>query len=466
MSSKKRITVALVSLGCPKNLVDSEKMMAMLAQAGCVVGAPVGEADVIVVNTCGFIQAAKDESLAVIREALGHKAGGRARRVVVAGCLSNRDGPELLKSLPGVDAIIGVNNREDIVAAVCGTGVPPVSSSVGYAHREDEETHGRDAHATLDDAGRFRLTPRHTAYLRISEGCSQKCTFCTIPAIRGPFRSKAPAQVLAEARELVSDGAIELNIIGQDTTSYGMDLGRGVTLARLLRQLERIDGLRWIRLLYAYPMRFGDSLVRLIGDSEKILPYVDLPLQHISDSVLRRMGRRVARQTIVRLLESLKRQVPGIVIRSTFIVGFPGESDEDFQELLAFIKEFRFGALGVFEFSPEKGTPAARLDHAVPAEVKHRRAEDIMLAQQKIVAAANQRMIGKRIDVLVDGQNAAGQTVGRYYGQAPDIDGLCIFKKTGSGIRGSGSESSGLATGQIVSSKVVGFDNYDLIVSK
>jgi ribosomal protein S12 methylthiotransferase len=452
MSSRKQITVALVSLGCPKNLVDSEKMMALLAQARCVVGAPVGEADVIVVNTCGFIQAAKDESLAVIREALGHKAGGRARRVVVAGCLSNREGTKLKKSLPGVDAIIGVNNREDIVAAVMGLG----GRGTKHTFANSAKVWRPDA-TGLDDAGRFRLTPRHTAYLRISEGCSQKCTFCTIPAIRGPFRSKAPAQVLAEANELVGDGAIELNIIGQDTTSYGMDLGRGVTLARLLGQLEKIDGLRWIRLLYAYPMRFGDSLVRLIGDSEKVLPYVDLPLQHICNRVLRRMGRRVTRKKTLHLLESLRRVVPGAVIRSTFIVGFPGESDADFQELLAFVKDFGFGALGVFEFSPEEGTPAARLDQAVPEEVKHQRTKEIMLAQQNIVLAANKRMVGKRIDVLVDGQNAAGQMVGRYYGQAPDIDGICIFGKSGFG-------SKKPATGTIVSAKVVGFDNYDLIV--
>jgi ribosomal protein S12 methylthiotransferase len=238
-----------------------------------------------------------------------------------------------------------------------------------------------------------------------------------------------------------------------------------VTLARLLSQLEKIEGLRWIRLLYAYPMRFGDSLVRMIGDSDKIVPYVDLPLQHISDRVLRRMGRRVTRKKIMRLLESLRRTVPGVVVRSTFIVGFPGETDEDSRELLAFIQDFGFGALGVFEFSPEEGTPAARLDGAVPADVKHRRAEEIMLAQQEIVAAANKRMIGKRIDVLVDGQNAAGQTVGRYYGQAPDIDGQCLFAKTGIGIRdpGLGSKEPPLA-GRIVSAKVVGFDGYDLIV--
>jgi ribosomal protein S12 methylthiotransferase len=451
MRSKKPITVALVSLGCPKNLVDSEKMMALLAQAGCVVGAPVGEADVIVVNTCGFIQAAKDESLAVIGEAIGHKAGGRARRVVVAGCLSNREGDKLLKSLPGVDAIIGVNNREDIVKAVMG-----VASGQGSGDSKTLATDHRPLTTALEDAGRFRLTPRHTAYLRISEGCSQKCTFCTIPAIRGPFRSKAPAQVLAEATELVADGAIELNIIGQDTTSYGMDLGRGVTLARLLAQVEKINGLRWIRLLYAYPMRFGDSLVRLMAESEKILPYVDLPLQHISDCVLRRMGRRVTRAKIQKLLESLRRMVPGVVVRSTFIVGFPGESDADFRELLAFVKDFGFGALGVFEFSPEEGTPAAWLDGVVPAEVKRQRAEEIMLAQQKIVAAANKRMIGKRIDVLVDGVNAQGQTVGRYYGQAPDIDGLCIFGKT------KGRKTP--AAGAIASAKVVGFDGYDLII--
>ncbi|MCK4602670.1 MAG: radical SAM protein, partial [Phycisphaerae bacterium] len=275
--------------------MDSEKMLALLAEGGCIVGAAMEDADVIVVNTCGFLAAARDESLEVISEALEQKKAGKARRVVVAGCLVNRDAEKLYKIRPDIDAIVGVNNREDVLAAV--TGNKRVTKILPC---------GKSLHS---DAGRFRLTPRHTAYLRISEGCSQKCTFCTIPAIRGPFRSKPPQTVIAEARELLADGAVELNIIGQDTTGYGMGLTGGTNLADLLRELNRLRGIRWIRLLYAYPRRFGDKLIAEIADCEKVVPYVDLPLQHICDPILRAMGRGVSRKSIEKLLVKLRGRI-------------------------------------------------------------------------------------------------------------------------------------------------------------
>jgi ribosomal protein S12 methylthiotransferase len=454
--------VALVSLGCPKNLVDSEKMMALLAEGGCTVGAPMDEADVIVVNTCGFLSAAREESLGVIREALAHKAAGPARRVVVAGCLVNRDAEKLFDLAPGIDAIVGVNDRDDLLKAVIPTNKKASSNAVFQSSIVNRPS----SIPIVSDAGRFRLTPRHTAYLRISEGCSQKCTFCTIPSIRGPFRSKPPQDVLAEASELITDGAVELNVIGQDTTSYGMDLTHGTqpvgfaesnegsnenNLAHLLRSLSELDGVRWVRLMYAYPNRFNDALIDAMSSCEKIVPYVDLPLQHISDGVLRRMGRRVTRAKTETLLDKLRRRVPGIAIRTTFIVGFPGETQAQFEELLKFVKEFRFDALGVFEFSPEEGTPAARLKGRVAPEVAAERARAVMLVQQKIVFAANRRRVGQPIEVLVDGIDSQGRCVGRHAGQSPDIDSVCILKKKS-------------PPGKFVRAKVVGADGYDLIV--
>jgi ribosomal protein S12 methylthiotransferase len=462
MTRKSKTTrVALVSLGCPKNLVDSEKMLALLAEGGCTVGAPMDEADVIVVNTCGFLSAAREESLGVVREALAHKSAGRARRVIVAGCLVNRDAEKLFDLVPGIDAIVGVNDRDDLLKAI--TLISKKTSTKGVFQSSIVNCKS----SILSDAGRFRLTPRHTAYLRISEGCSQRCTFCAIPSIRGPFRSKRPQDVLSEARELIADGAVELNVIGQDTTSYGMDLRTHGTpsvgftenhnnmektdLSHLMNSLSELEGVRWVRLMYAYPIRFTDALIDAMASSEKIVPYVDLPLQHISDGVLRRMGRRVTRARVETLLDKLRRRVKDIAIRTTFIVGFPGETAAQFAELLKFVKDFKFDALGVFEFSPEEGTPAARMDNQVPRELAARRAGQIMLAQRKIAFAANRRRVGKTVEVLVDGLDAKGRCIARHAGQAPDIDSVCILKKK-------------KTPGTFVRAKVVGADGYDLIV--
>jgi len=430
------ITVAIVSLGCPKNLIDSEKICAHLAEGGCVVGAPMDEADVIVVNTCGFLSAARQESLAVIAEAVACKRTGRARRVVVAGCLVNRDAEKLYDLAEGIDAVVGVNDRDDILRAIRGEQRATLISPPG---------------AAVSDAGRFRLTPRHTAYLRIAEGCGQKCTFCTIPAIRGPFRSKRPADVLAEAAELIADGTVELNVIAQDTTSYGMDLAGQTDLADLLAELDGPEGATWIRLMYAYPLRFTDKLIDAIAAAEHVLPYVDIPLQHVADGVLRRMGRGVDRADVERLLTKLRSRVPNVAIRTTFIVGFPGETEAQFAELLEFVEDFGFDAMGVFEFSPEEGTPAARLSGAVPDDVKADRAEQLMLAQQQIAFAANEQAIGQTIDVLVDGADNEDRSVGRHAGQAPEVDSVCILTEPAE-------------AGGIIAAEVVGWADYDLLV--
>jgi ribosomal protein S12 methylthiotransferase len=414
--------VALVSLGCPKNLVDSERMLALLAEGGCVVAAPLDRCDVILINTCGFLASARQESLEAIAEAVGRKRRGKARRVVVAGCLANRDARKLYAAAPGIDAVVGVNDRDEILAAVLGRGRftrltpcpgrnPPIAS----------------------DTGRFRLTPRHTAYLRIAEGCSRRCTFCTIPSIRGPLRSKPPDRVLEEAAELIADGAVELNIIGQDTTSYGRDLGGRCDLAMLLRRLDNLKGLRWLRLMYAYPDRVNHRLIDAMAECRRVVRYLDIPLQHVADPVLRRMGRGTSRRTLETLLADLRRRMDDIVIRTTFIVGFPGETDRDFQELPRFVRDFRFGAVGVFPFSPEEGTAAAAMPDQVLPPVQAARVEELMLAQQEVAFQINQRMIGRPIEVLVDGgssqNDSPGRCFGRYYGQAPEVDSVCLLKR-------------------------------------
>jgi len=450
--------VALVSLGCPKNLIDSERMLALLAEGGCVVGAPASRADVILINTCGFLASARRESLEAITEAVGRKSRGKTRhgvpaatycggvpRVVVAGCLATRDAEALYAAAPGIDAIVGVNDRDEILYAVLGKG------RITRLGRCQPASPGRNL-PIASDAGRFRLTPRHTAYLRIAEGCSQQCTFCTIPAIRGPLRSKPPQMVLEEAAELIADGAVELNIVGQDTTSYGHDLGGRCDLAMLLRRLDSLSGLRWLRLMYAYPRRFSRRLIDAMADCPRVVHYLDLPLQHVADPILRRMGRGTSRRTIETLLASLRRRMGDVVIRTTFIVGFPGEGDKEFQELLSFVRDFRFAALGAFEFSPEEGTPAARMPGQVPPDVKAARAEELMLAQQEIAFQANRRMAGRELEILVDGVDPTGRCVGRYYGQAPEVDSVCLLKRR-------------RLAGRFHRLRVVGWDRYDLVVN-
>ncbi len=427
----------MVSLGCPKNLVDSEVLAGHLGTAGMVVGAPMDDADVILINTCGFLQASREESLEVIAEAVELKATGRAKRVVVAGCLVNRDGEALLHVVPGIDAVVSVNDRDAIVSAVCGDGPATLISPAGPVG---------------SDLGRLRLTPSHTAYLRIAEGCDQKCTYCTIPSIRGPLRSKPLPAVLAEARDLIADGAIELNVIAQDTTTYGRDLRDpdATDTATLLNALDGLDGVGWIRLLYAYPNSFTDDLIAVMAGADHILPYVDMPLQHISDAVLKRMGRQVTRKEIEALLGKLRRAMPAIAIRTTFIVGFPGETDEQFAELLAFVKEFEFDAMGAFEYSPEPGTPAATMDGQVPDAVKAARAEQLMLAQQAIAFTANAAAVGQEIDVLVDGMDNTGACIARHTGQAPEVDSVCLLTEP-------------VDAGSVVAATIIDWQDYDLV---
>lgn len=404
------------------------------------------------VNTCGFLAASREEAHREIARAVAMKRRGRCRRVVVAGCLVERDGRQLLTDVPGIDALVGVHRREEIVEAVLEGLEGATGRVAGAASRRAPDLHLGPYHPHIAlDTARLRLTPRHYAYLRISEGCDQKCTFCTIPAIRGPMRSKTPEAVLAEARELIADGVFELNLIGQDTTSYGRDIGYAPGLAGLLRALDGLEGVGWVRLLYAYPSEFGDDVIDAIGRCDRVVKYVDLPLQHISDRILKRMRRRVTRAGTERLLQRLRDRIPGVAIRTTFIAGFPGETQAEFEELLAFVRAMKFSAVGVFPYSTEPDTPAGRMPDALPTAERQARADAIMAVQQEVAFEAARAWRGRFLDVLVDRPLRRGRHVGRHAGQAPEVDAVtCLL-------------GGRVKPGQVVRALCEGSEGYDLI---
>jgi len=493
--------IAFVSLGCPKNLVDSEKMLGLLRESGYHLVAEDDEADAIVINTCGFLEASKDESLEVINEAIERKNAGGLQRVVVAGCLVQRHRAKMLEWSPGIDAMIGVFDRDHIIEAVSGVrptregspleddGAPKywIAGNALQAARERGipttglTVHGADRKGLgyfEDDSNRVRLTPRHWAYLRVSEGCNQKCAFCTIPSIRGKMRSKPVETILAEARDLFRDGAFELNLIGQDTTSYGYDIGydgAGEGLIGLLRGLHETAnafGGGWIRLMYVYPTYFTDAMIDAIASLSNIVKYIDIPLQHMSDNMLKTMRRNITRGEQETLLYKLRERIPGVAIRTTFITGFPGETDDDHADLMTFIEDFQFDMMGVFRYSREPGTPAGTMDldpslH-VPDVVKAARERELMLLQQDI-AFENAAYVAERssqFDVLIDdvaagettGRSTTGVTddgtlfVGRCYHQAPQVDSLTYVHS-----------QEPLIAGELVRCTIIDSDGYDLI---
>jgi len=422
-------SVAFVSLGCPKNLVDSEKMLGLLAEAGCpIVSEASGMAEVMVVNTCGFLAASRDEAIEVLRQAAELKQEGKVKRLVAAGCLVQRDGQSLLEEVPQIDALLGVHNRGDIVRAV--TGRSPAELRNRVSNTDDGRLFLGAYHpnswvgANRSDRTRLRLTPSHYAYLRISEGCDQKCTFCTIPSIRGPMHCKTVDEIMAEAGELIADGAREILLIGQDTTSYGRDIGDGPGLAGLLRTLNALDGVKWLRLMYAYPSDFTDEMIDAIAGCEKVTKYIDIPLQHINDRMLKAMYRRVTRKQTESLLEKLRDRIPGVAIRTTLIAGFPGETEAQFEELRDFVRDFGFDLLGVFGYSNEPGTPAHRIEGHLPAETIQDRVEALMLTQQAVAFAKAAARVGDVFEVMIDDYGRDGIYPARHQGQAPQVDSL------------------------------------------
>jgi ribosomal protein S12 methylthiotransferase len=441
-------TYAFVSLGCPKNLVDSEKMLGTLALDGyTLVSEPAG-ADFVIVNTCGFIEQSRAESKAVIREMLDLKKAGQTGGVIVAGCLPQRLGPALLDELPEIDHIVGVFGRDEINRVA--------DHLIGH-RREQRELFRPAPIAALDDRSRLRITPRHYAYLKISEGCDRTCTFCSIPKMRGKHITKPIEMVVQEARELAGDGVRELNIVAQDTTYYGLDLYGKTRLADLLKELEQVEGIDWIRLLYLYPIHFSDELIDTIAGSSKILPYLDMPLQHINDNMLKRMQRRVNRAQTVELIEKLRDRIENLVLRTTFIVGFPGETDVQFEELKNFVAEAEFERMGVFTYSYEPDTPATKLSDHLPEEIKNERRDELMELQQEIAFGFGDSLVGYELDVLIDESVGDGVWAGRAFCDAPEIDGVVYVSEEAL------AEGETLSPGQMVPVEILERKDYDLI---
>lgn len=434
-------TYAFVSLGCPKNLVDSEKMLGTLALDGYALVSDPDGADFVIVNTCGFIESSRAESKSVIREMLELKRAGRTRGVIVAGCLPERIGGSLLDEMPDIDHIVGVFGRDEINRVA--------DHLIGGA-REQREVFRPAPVKALDDRSRLRITPQHFAYLKISEGCDRTCTFCSIPSMRGKHVTKPIEMVIEEARELAADGVRELNLVAQDTTYYGLDLYGEVRLRQLLEELENVEGIDWIRLMYLYPVHFHDDLIDTIAGSKKILPYLDMPLQHINDTMLKRMQRRVNRAQTEELVGKLRERIPNLVLRTTFITGFPGETDEQFLELRDFIERTRFERMGVFTYSYEPGTPATRLDGHLDESIKEARRAELMELQQQIAFEFGESLVGYELDVLIDEQTEDGLWIGRSYADAPEIDGVVYVS------------GEGIQVGQMIPVEITEAQEYDL----
>jgi len=408
--------VGFMSLGCPKNLVDSEVMLGHLRLKGFTLTPRIEEAEVLVVNTCGFIDSAKRESVEAILEAASMKEKGACRKLVVAGCLVERYRDELLADMPEIDAVLGTRDVEHI-AEVIGADARTFEPERDPAYLYDERS------------PRLLTTPKASAYLKISEGCDHACAFCIIPALRGGQRSRSVASVVAEARQLVAQGVLEINLVGQDTTDYGRDFGDPDALEKLVRALGAVDGLAWVRVHYAYPNRLTDGFLHALAETPNACAYLDMPLQHADAALLKAMARGGSRKSFLRLLEKARRIVPGLVVRSNFIVGFPGEDEAAFAELKGFVEEARFDHVGVFTYSAEEGTPAFALGDPVPERSKQKRRRLLLEAQQKIARTLNRAREGQVLEVLVEGVHEETELIlkGRWRGQAPEVDGSVLI---------------------------------------
>ena len=413
------VKVGMVSLGCPKNQMDAELMLAKIEQAGFEITADSGYADVVIVNTCGFIADAKAESIENILEFAQLKKEKQIKKIIVTGCLAQRYQQELADEIPECDAVLGLGANEDIADVICHV----------MAGETIRSFPSRDSWCL--DGSRVLTTPHFFAYLRIADGCDNRCTYCAIPNIRGNLRSRSMENVLAEAEGLVATGVKELVLVAQDTTVYGRDLYGESRLPQLLTELCKIEELRWIRLLYCYPEHITDELLSVMAREEKVLNYMDIPLQHAAGHVLKRMNRPGNRESLTALIGRIRSVIPDITLRTTVMVGFPGETEEDFEELYEFIKDARFQRLGCFAFSPEEDTPAYRMTEQIEDDVKFRRRDIVMEEQARISDACNEAMIGKTVTVLVESFDRYAECwFGRTEGDAPDIDGKVFFSAT------------------------------------
>ena len=434
--------VGMISLGCPKNQVDAEHMLALIDAAGCEIVDYVDGCDVVIVNTCGFIDDAKKEAIENILDMVELKKEGIISKIVVTGCLAQRYKDEIVTEIPEVDAVVGIGANGDIVKTIeeVMSGVDTIEK---YPPRCDLPLEGQ----------RILTTPQYWAYLKIGEGCSNRCTYCTIPSIRGNMRSRSMENVIEEAIQLAESGVKELILIAQDTTSYGLDLYGELKLPELLNELCKIDSIEWIRLLYCYPDRITDELIETMKKQDKVVNYIDLPLQHADDKILKAMNRRGDQAMIRNVIEKLRTELPDVVIRTTFIVGFPGEGEDEFENLAVFVNEIEFDRLGVFTFSAQEGTPAYDMEDQVEEDVKTRRGEIIMQDQYSIMEEKNSEKIGKTYKVIVEDYDGYSDSyTGRTYMDAPEIDGIVRF-----------TSDRDLDIGDFVEVEIFDVEDYDLI---
>lgn len=435
----KSYNVGMISLGCPKNQVDGEVLLAKLADAGFKIVNTIEDSDIMIVNTCGFIEAAKTEAIETILEVAEYKNAGIISAIVVTGCLAERYKDDVLSELPEVDAVVGIGANSDIVKvcqkALCGI------STANFPNK---------CYLPLNEK-RMLSTPPHWAYLKIAEGCDNRCAFCAIPGIRGKFRSRPMVEVIDEAKALAAKGIKEVILIAQDTTKYGQDIYGEYKLASLLKELVKIDGIEWIRLYYCYPQRITDELIEVIRDNEKICSYIDVPLQHSDATVLRNMRRVGTGEDYKALIAKMRKEIPDLALRTTLMVGFPGETDEQFENLCSFIKDVKFDRMGCFAFSPEEDTPAYDMDNQLDDDVKNHRQEILMDLQYGISESLNKSRVGKTYKVIVDNVKD-NVCVGRSYMDSPEIDTGIIFSST-----------PGIKIGDFVNVKITDVDGYDLI---
>jgi ribosomal protein S12 methylthiotransferase len=447
--------IGFVSLGCPKNLVDSEIMMGKLAKHGYQLTTDREAADVIVVNTCGFIDQAKQESINTILEMAALKETGNCKRLVVAGCLVERYRQSLVDQLPEVDAVLGTSEVERIIAAVDPAAAEASDKAVIEAN--SWMARGLPTYLYDESVPRLLATPKHYAYVKVAEGCDHTCAFCAIPQMRGAYRSRRAGSILREADQLASQGVKELVLISQDSTRYGEDLGIKDGLADLLSSLAKVNGIEWIRVMYSYPNSLSDATLKVMGEEEKVCSYLDMPLQHASASVLRRMRRGGDRRLLEKLLTRARSFVPGITLRTTFIVGFPGETEEDFEELMGFVRDVEFDRVGVFTYSDEEGTHGFDLHEKVPARVMKSRRAKLMREQAKISRRRNGELVGKRFRALFEGANAESELLlqARLESQAPEVDGQLLLNDAPEGF--------GAVPGDFVQVEITAAHEHDLV---
>ena len=436
------MNILFISLGCDKNLVDSEVMLGLLDAKGYQIVDDETQADIIVINTCCFVHDAKEESIQTILEMAEYKTEGRLKALIVTGCLAQRYRQEIIEEIPEVDAVLGTTAYDKIVEAV-------EEALAGAGHVELENVNA----LPLVDTKRLVTTGGHYAYMKIAEGCDKHCTYCIIPKLRGNYRSVPMERLIQEAKDLAEQGVKELILVAQETTLYGKDIYGEKSLHKLLRELCKVDGIRWIRILYCYPEEIDDNLIQVMKEEKKLCHYLDLPIQHANDEILKRMGRRTSKAQLEEIIGKLKREIPDITLRTTLITGFPGETEEQHEELKAFVDEMEFDRLGVFTYSPEEDTPAAEMPDQIPEEVKEDRQAEIMELQQEIEFAQAEDMIGEEVLVMIEGKVADENAyVGRTYKDAPGVDGL-IFINT----------DEELMSGDFARVKVTGAVEYDLI---